>query len=35
VPLEVESGPSVEAIRRNEDYKMEKVLRMIRDGKKN
>jgi len=32
---EVEAGPSVEAIRRNEDYKMEKVLRMIRDGKKN
>ncbi|MGZ3923411.1 MAG: S41 family peptidase, partial [Flavisolibacter sp.] len=31
---EVEAGPSVEAIRRNEDYKMEKVLAMITGSKK-
>ncbi|MGZ3949357.1 MAG: S41 family peptidase [Flavisolibacter sp.] len=31
---EVEAGPSVEAIRRNEDYKMEKALGMIKGSKK-
>jgi hypothetical protein len=27
---EVEAGPSVDAIRRNKDYKMDKVLQMLR-----
>ena len=31
---EVEAGPSVNAIRRNEDYKMSKVLEMIKSNKK-
>jgi C-terminal processing protease CtpA/Prc len=31
---EVEAGPSVNAIRKNEDYKMSKVLEMIRNGLK-
>jgi hypothetical protein len=29
---EVEAGPSVNAIRKNEDYKMNKVLEMIKNG---
>jgi len=31
---EVEVGPSVKAIRRNEDYKMDKVLEMIKTSPK-
>ena len=31
---EIEADPSVNAIRKNEDYKMSKVLEMIRDGLK-
>jgi hypothetical protein len=32
---EVEAGPSVNAIRKNEDYKVSKVLEMIKDDLKN